>query len=41
LTPDAAPFYFGTYFPPEPRHGMPSFPEVLEGVRAAWADRRG
>ncbi|MFF8414205.1 thioredoxin domain-containing protein [Streptomyces omiyaensis] len=41
LTPDAAPFYFGTYFPPEPRHGMPSFPEVLDGVRAAWADRRG
>ncbi|MFJ2745049.1 thioredoxin domain-containing protein [Streptomyces sp. NPDC087440] len=41
LTPDAEPFYFGTYFPPEPRHGMPSFPEVLEGVRAAYADRRG
>ncbi|MFD3663654.1 thioredoxin domain-containing protein [Streptomyces sp. NPDC058659] len=40
LTPDAAPFYFGTYFPPEPRHGMPSFPDVLEGVRGAWADRR-
>ncbi|MEU3609968.1 thioredoxin domain-containing protein [Streptomyces sp. NPDC035033] len=41
LTPDAAPFYFGTYFPPEPRHGMPSFSEVLDGVRAAWAERRG
>ncbi|MFI1098858.1 thioredoxin domain-containing protein [Streptomyces melanogenes] len=40
LTPDAEPFYFGTYFPPEPRHGMPSFPQVLEGVRAAWTDRR-
>ncbi|MGW7349823.1 thioredoxin domain-containing protein [Streptomyces sp. NPDC054784] len=40
LTPDAEPFYFGTYFPPEPRHGMPSFPQVLEGVRAAWAERR-
>src|SRR5262245_1415799 len=40
LTPDAAPFYFGTYFPPEPRHGMPSFPEVLEGVRDAWSGRR-
>ncbi|MEU4103465.1 thioredoxin domain-containing protein [Streptomyces tanashiensis] len=40
LTPDAAPFYFGTYFPPEPRHGMPSFPEVLEGVKDAWAGRR-
>ncbi|WP_405821532.1 thioredoxin domain-containing protein [Streptomyces sp. NBC_01390] len=40
LTPDAEPFYFGTYFPPEPRSGMPSFREVLEGVRAAWTDRR-
>ncbi|MEV7278361.1 thioredoxin domain-containing protein [Streptomyces sp. NPDC093111] len=41
LTPDAEPFYFGTYFPPEPRHGMPSFPEVLDGVAQAWAERRG
>ncbi|MFG3018431.1 thioredoxin domain-containing protein [Streptomyces sp. NPDC048254] len=40
LTPDAEPFYFGTYFPPAPRHGMPSFRQVLEGVRAAWTDRR-
>ncbi|MGW7046210.1 thioredoxin domain-containing protein [Streptomyces avermitilis] len=40
LTPDAEPFYFGTYFPPEPRHGMPSFRQVLEGVRSAWTDRR-
>ncbi|MFF4587039.1 thioredoxin domain-containing protein [Streptomyces sp. NPDC001388] len=40
LTPDAEPFYFGTYFPPAPRHGMPSFRQVLEGVRQAWADRR-
>ncbi|MFI9047654.1 thioredoxin domain-containing protein [Streptomyces sp. NPDC053427] len=40
LTPDAQPFYFGTYFPPAPRHGMPSFGQVLEGVRSAWADRR-
>jgi uncharacterized protein YyaL (SSP411 family) len=39
LTPDAEPFYFGTYFPPEPRHGMPSFRQVLEGVHSAWADR--
>ncbi|MEV7589074.1 thioredoxin domain-containing protein [Streptomyces sp. NPDC089922] len=39
LTADAEPFYFGTYFPPEPRHGMPSFTQVLEGVRAAWVDR--
>ncbi|MFG2572629.1 thioredoxin domain-containing protein [Streptomyces sp. NPDC048481] len=40
LTPDGEPFYFGTYFPPEPRHGMPSFKQVLEGVRQAWTDRR-
>ncbi|GHC66969.1 thioredoxin domain-containing protein [Streptomyces cinnamoneus] len=40
LTPDAEPFYFGTYFPPEPRHGMPGFQQVLEGVQAAWRDRR-
>ncbi|MEV7469739.1 thioredoxin domain-containing protein [Streptomyces kronopolitis] len=40
LTPDAEPFYFGTYFPPEPRHGMPSFGQILDGVRSAWSDRR-
>ncbi|MGZ9933005.1 thioredoxin domain-containing protein [Streptomyces sp. NC-S4] len=40
MTADAEPFYFGTYFPPEPRHGMPSFMQVLEGVHAAWTGRR-
>lgn len=40
LTADAEPFYFGTYFPPEARHGMPSFRQVLEGVGAAWTERR-
>ncbi|MBA4861202.1 thioredoxin domain-containing protein [Streptomyces sp. PSKA54] len=40
LTPDAEPFYFGTYFPPAPRHGMPSFRQVLQGVQQAWTDRR-
>ena len=40
LTPDGEPFYFGTYFPPQPRHGMPGFRQVLEGVVAAWRDRR-
>ncbi|MET9501089.1 thioredoxin domain-containing protein [Streptomyces sp. NPDC006622] len=40
LTPDAEPFYFGTYFPPAPRQGMPSFRQVLEGVRQAWGERR-
>ncbi|MEU5160583.1 thioredoxin domain-containing protein [Streptomyces sp. NPDC020875] len=40
LTADGEPFYFGTYFPPEARHGMPSFRQVLEGVAGAWAERR-
>ncbi|WP_405924172.1 thioredoxin domain-containing protein [Streptomyces sp. NBC_00035] len=40
LTPDAEPFYFGTYFPPTPRHGMPGFRQVLEGVHSAWTERR-
>ena len=40
LTPEQVPFYGGTYFPPEPRHGMPSFPQVLEAVARAWTDRR-
>ncbi|MFD5698842.1 thioredoxin domain-containing protein [Streptomyces lasiicapitis] len=40
LTADAEPFYFGTYFPPEPRQGLPSFPQVLDGVRRAWTERR-
>ncbi|MFM9372122.1 thioredoxin domain-containing protein [Streptomyces sp. Da 82-17] len=40
LTPDAEPFYFGTYFPPEPRHGMPAFRQVLQGVHEAWTGRR-
>lgn len=40
LTPDGQPFYGGTYFPPVRRGGMPSFPEVLEGVHDAWANRR-
>jgi uncharacterized protein YyaL (SSP411 family) len=38
--PDGVPFYGGTYFPPEPRHGMPSFRQVLEGVSEAWRTRR-
>ncbi|WP_326598751.1 thioredoxin domain-containing protein [Streptomyces sp. NBC_01803] len=41
MTPDGEPFYFGTYFPPEPRSGMPSFGQLLEGVHTAWTDRRG
>jgi hypothetical protein len=40
MTPAGRPFYAGTYFPPEPRHGMPAFPQVLEAVAEAWRDRR-
>ncbi len=38
LTPDGRPFYGGTYFPDTPRHGMPSFRQVLDGVRTAVDD---
>jgi uncharacterized protein YyaL (SSP411 family) len=41
LTPDGVPFYGGTYFPPEDRHGMPAFSRVLQGVATAYRDRRG
>src|SRR5262249_11889507 len=40
LTPGGKPFYAGTYFPDEPRHGMPSFQQVIEGISDAWASRR-
>ncbi len=40
LTPEGEPFYGGTYFPPEPRHGLPSFREVLEAVSSAYRERR-
>src|SRR6516164_4275685 len=41
LTPDGKPFYGGTYFPPEDRHGMPGFPRLLQGVAEAYRARRG
>ncbi len=40
LTPEGKPFYAGTYFPDEPRHGLPSFRQVLEGIADAWTTRR-
>ena len=40
LTPDGKPFYGGTYFPPTPRYGMPSFRDVLQAVSNAWQTRR-
>jgi uncharacterized protein YyaL (SSP411 family) len=39
LTPDGEPFYGGTYFPPEPRHGMPAFRQVLHAVSDAYRER--
>ncbi len=40
LTPEGKPFFGGTYFPDQPRHGMPSFRQVLAGVNQAWTERR-
>ena len=36
IAPDGAPFWGGTYFPPEPRWGRPSFRQVLQGVSEAY-----
>ena len=41
LTPDGEPFLGGTYYPPEPRHGLPSFQQVLTAVSDAYRERRG
>ncbi len=40
LTPEQVPFYAGTYFPPEPRHGMPAWRQVLAAIDEAWRTRR-
>jgi uncharacterized protein YyaL (SSP411 family) len=40
LSPDLRPFYGGTYFPPVPRHNLPSFREVLTSIAGAWKDQR-
>ena len=40
LTPEGLPFYGGTYFPPTPRYGMPSFTQVLHAIVDAWQNRR-
>ena len=41
LAPDGTPFYGGTYFPPEDRHGLPGFPKLLAAIADAWRSRRG
>jgi uncharacterized protein YyaL (SSP411 family) len=40
LDPEGVPFYGGTYFPPEPRQGMPSFRMVMEAIVQSWAQQR-
>jgi len=40
LDSEGVPFYGGTYFPPEPRHGMPSFRQVLEATAEAYRTQR-
>ncbi|HET9675817.1 MAG TPA: thioredoxin domain-containing protein [Gaiellaceae bacterium] len=40
LTPTGEPFFGGTYYPPEPRHGLPSFRQVLVAVSDAFRERR-
>ena len=40
LTPAGEPFFGGTYYPPEPRHGLPSFPQLLEAVSKAYRENR-
>jgi uncharacterized protein YyaL (SSP411 family) len=38
LTPEQVPFYGGTYFPPEPRHGMPAWTDVLAAISESWSE---
>ncbi len=40
LTPAQEPFFAGTYFPPEDRHGRPGFPRLLQGLSMAWESRQ-
>jgi hypothetical protein len=40
LTPEQVPFYAGTYFPKEPRHGLPGFAAICERIAGAWATQR-
>ena len=40
LMPNGQPFFAGTYFPPDPRYGRPSWRQVLEGIHRAWTEKR-
>lgn len=39
LTPDGEPFWGGTYFPPEPRYGMPGFADILKAISELWREK--
>jgi uncharacterized protein YyaL (SSP411 family) len=41
LTPEGRPFYAGTYFPNEDRHGLPAFTKILAAIAETWSSRRG
>lgn len=40
VTPEKLPFFGGTYFPPDQRHGMPSWRQILISIAEAWRERR-
>ncbi len=40
LTPEAQPFFAGTYFPPQPRYGRPGFFQLLRRISQVWAEER-
>ena len=40
VTPDKVPFFGGTYFPPQPRYGMPSWQQIMVSIAEAWRERR-
>jgi len=40
LTPKGEPFWGGTYFPNTPRHGYPSFPEILNRIASVWSENQ-
>ena len=40
LAPDLTPFFAGTYYPPDPRYGRPSFTQLLAGIQNAWQTQR-
>ncbi|HAF76074.1 MAG TPA: thioredoxin domain-containing protein [Maribacter sp.] len=40
LTPDAKPFFGGTYFPPQPKYGHPGFPQILQAISDAYLNRK-